>query len=52
MAITVDPEFGYVLLSGMVLCFVYMMHGPFVVARARAKVFNPEFMNEHFGELH
>lgn len=50
--IYVDPDFGYALLAAIVLCFVYILHGPCVIARARSKAFSKQFLEENFGEIH
>lgn len=52
MLISVEPEFGYALLAAIVLCIVYIFHGPCVIARARGRYFSKTFMQENFGEVH
>lgn len=39
MAIAVDPDFGYVLLSGCLLGLIYICHGPLAVGKVRFSTF-------------
>jgi hypothetical protein len=52
IAISISKDYGYVLLSVVLIAFQIFMFGITLVNKERSSVFNKKFLTDNFGEEH